>query len=275
MSSDSVITFHKMHGLGNDFVICDYRCKDNLTLTEERVQELSDRKFGIGFDLLVTLHNDLDADIYMRMYNADGSVAGACGNVTRCVAFLLCQDLKTNEVKIKTDSDILNCKKLGESTYSVNLGKPKTSWQDIPLSQELDGSNLDVGAKNLGLGYVVNVGNPHLVFFVDDCNKIDLLEDVSQYETSDLFPERINVNVAEIVNSNNIKLKTWERGVGATLACGTGASASFYAAYQKSLVSKRVNITMPGGVLELSLNDQGEVIMVGDVTYVFAGELEV
>jgi diaminopimelate epimerase len=274
MPLDREVRFHKMHGLGNDFVICDYRGLDDLILRKERIQELADRKFGIGFDLLVTMHEDDDADVYIRMYNADGSIAGACGNVTRCVAYLLCQDLGTDEVQIKTDSDILNCQKLDDTSFSVNLGRPKVSWQEIPLSMKFDSANIDVGDEKLGLGFAVNVGNPHIVFFVSHLDEVDLERDVARYETHDFFPERINVNIVEVDNNDAIKLKTWERGVGATLACGTGASASFYAAYQKGLVGDKVNVTMPGGVLEISLNENGEIVMVGDVTYVFAGKVD-
>lgn len=271
-----LVTFHKMHGLGNDFVICDLSNENNdYLIKQDRISELSDRKFGIGFDQLVTLHKDGDADIYMRIYNADGSIAGACGNVTRCVAHLLCEEFAKKQVEIKTDAGILICEMQDDNSYLANMGKPKTNWQEIPLDRELNTSQIDLSNLKLGKGFAVNVGNPHIVFFVSDIEKIDLDRDVAEYETHDFFPERINLNVAEILDERSIRLKTFERGAGATLACGTGAIATFYAAYVRGLVGDKVNVTMPGGVIEASINQDGELLMLGEVTYVFNGKVEI
>jgi diaminopimelate epimerase len=256
--------FHKMHGLGNDFVVIDARAYA-VEMTKARAHAIADRHHGIGCDQLILLEPSKIADVKMRIFNADGGEVEACGNATRCVAILL-----EKPAKIETGAGILETVPQGQSA-SVTLNPPAFDWELIPLAMPMDTADMPVGWEELERPMAVNVGNPHVVFFVDDSNAIDLERLGPQIETDPLFPERINVNVATIVNPGHIRLRVWERGVGITKACGTGACATAVAAIRSGRASSPVSVELPGGALTISWIEAGPIEMSGAATHVFSG----
>ncbi|MGE5722398.1 MAG: diaminopimelate epimerase, partial [Sphingomonadales bacterium] len=226
--------FHKMHGLGNDFVIFDAR-KAPIEMDGARARAIADRKTGIGCDQLILLEPSQRADVKMRIFNADGSEVGACGNVTRCVALLLGGD-----TLIETEGGMLNGS-AREGAATVDMGVPRFDWDQIPLAYAMDTSAMPVSWGSLENPAAVNVGNPHVIFFVEDADDIDLALFGPQIERDPLFPERVNVNVAS-VEGGAIKLRVWERGAGLTRACGTGACATAVAAIRRKLATSPVEV---------------------------------
>ena len=228
------IKFIKMHGLGNDFVIIDKR-SNNIEITENLIKKLSNRRTGVGCDQLITINNttNKDADIRIDIFNPSGDQAEACGNGTRCVAKMLFNENNEKEtLMIQSDAGILIAKKVG-ADISVNMGKLTTSWNKIPLSEEMDTLNIPIKVDGFEKGVSVNIGNPHIVFFGKSIENIDLNSIGSKIENHKFFPNKTNVEFVEIINSNKIKMKVWERGVGITLACGSGACAAVYAGLKK------------------------------------------
>ncbi len=277
----SMTQFHKMHGLGNDFIILDEREADAVPPVASRaamVAQLAHRHTGIGCDQLMVLQNSEDADCRMVIYNADGSESGACGNATRCVAWLLMRESDTTTCVIETVVGLLSCSMANNEQVSVNMGVPHCGWEAIPLIREMDTLYVRHDVSELPDGVAVNMGNPHLVLFVDDVDAVDLAHIGAALETSSLFPERANVNIAQIKNDTQITMKTWERGAGETLACGSGACATMVAARRRGLVASQARLALPGG--ELSIGWEGSeadqahpVIMTGAASYVFEGTL--
>lgn len=259
------ITFHKMHGLGNDFVILDAR-EEPIAVDREFARALCDRRTGIGCDQLIRLSLADGADLRMDIWNADGGVAEACGNATRCIVAL------TGAATIETDGGLLSGTADG-ATVSVTLEPPKFGWNEIPLADPMNTAPLPLAWDDLSAPDAVNVGNPHLVFFVEDTDGVWLEELGPRIETDPAFPDRINVNCAEIT-ADGIKLRTWERGAGLTLACGTGACATAVAAIRRKLVQSPVTVTMPGGSLSIEWAPGQPIIMHGPATHVFSGTLE-
>jgi len=257
--------FHKMHGLGNDFVIFDAR-SEAMSVTPAIARALADRRFGIGCDQLILLEPSRTADVKMRIWNHDGSEVESCGNASRCVVAL------TGATSIETAGGVV----AGGTTdgqVEVELIAPQFAWDRIPITYPMDTDAVPVGWGPLEKPMAVNVGNPHLVFFVDDLAEIDLARLGPSIEHDPAFPERINVNVASIAD-NAITLRTWERGSGLTLACGTGACATAVAAIKSKRVTSPVTVTMPGGTLTIAWAPGEKVRMIGDATYVFAGTIE-
>lgn len=259
--------FHKMHGLGNDFVVIDARSMP-LAMPTSRVKAIADRKTGIGCDQLIILEPSDGADFKMRIFNADGGEVEACGNATRAVSMLV-----GGINQIETLGGILNGAAF-EGGATVQMSPPKFEWDSIPLAYPADTSALPVGWDQLEKPFCVNVGNPHVVFFVKDADGVDLETIGPIIEHDPLFPERINVNVATVTGPNHIRLRVWERGVGITRACGTGACATAVAGIRKGLVKSPVTVTLTGGELEVAWTPGSGIEMTGSATHVFTGKAD-
>lgn len=260
------IRFHKMHGLGNDFVIFDARTHD-LALTGDQARALADRHRGIGCDQLVVMRPSTNADFAMQIFNQDGSEVSACGNATRCVVALIGHD-----VTVETGAGLLKGR-LDENAVSIDMGLPGLEWDAVPLAYPMDTLHMPVSWEDLTDPAAVNMGNPHVIFFVPDAQAVELERLGPLIEHDPLFPERVNVNVAHIAE-DGIHLRVWERGAGLTLACGTGACATAVAAIRRRLVTGPVAVHLPGGTLSIDWQPGGAVQMGGPATHVFTGEIE-
>ena len=270
-----IINFIKMHGLGNDFVIIDKRI-NNIEITKDLINKLSDRKSGAGCDQLITINPAKETDIHahIQIFNPSGDRAEACGNGTRCVAKLLFNESKLNEIQILSDAGILNAKKIDSDNISVNLGKLSTHWKEIPLSREIDSLNIPINIDGFSNGVSVNIGNPHCVFFGENINDIDLNNIGPSIENHELFPNKTNVEIIEIINKRKIKMRVWERGAGITLACGSGACASVYAGQLKNMLDNNVEVELERGSLFINIEND-EAIMIGPTEISFYGSLEI
>jgi diaminopimelate epimerase len=253
--------FHKMHGLGNDFVILDARA-GAVAMNEARARAIADRRTGVGCDQVILLEPSDVADLRMRIWNSDGGEVEACGNATRCVVLL-----EGRGVTIETKGGVLK----GDAE-GIDMGSPRFGWEDIPLAYAMDTAAMPVGWEELSAPAAVNVGNPHVVFFVEDADAVDLARLGPIIEHDPLFPERVNVNIASI-EGGAIRLNTWERGAGLTLACGTGACATAVAAIARKLARSPVEVRLPGGALTIAWEAGGAIRMSGPATHVFTGEL--
>jgi diaminopimelate epimerase len=275
----AAIPFTKMHGLGNDFVVIDAR-KAPLTLAAEQVRALADRHTGIGCDQVIIIEQapgdarDAGADAFMRILNADGSEVDACGNAMRCVAFLLMRQDARDSVLIATGADLLSAKLHDDGLVTVDMGKPRLDWRDIPLSEPLDSLHLKISEGPLHDPVGVSMGNPHCVFFVDDADAVDLATIGPILEHHTLFPERANIEVAEIRDGNSIRLRVWERGAGNTRACGTGACATLVAAHRRGLAGRTAHIELDGGTLAIEWRDDDHVLMTGPAATSFSGSFD-
>ena len=259
----------KMDGLGNDFVIIDQRSQ-NFNLNKDQIIKICDRNF-IGCDQLILINKNEEIDADVEFYNSDGSVSGACGNGTRCVADLLSKESGKKEITLLTASGSLKSKILGSNLVETEIGIPKINWQEIPLSKQLDTQDLKIeivdrnNTKHIG-GTAINVGNPHIIFFVDDIEVFDLQNIGPKIENHPLFPEKCNVTLAKVVNKNLIKVKVWERGAGLTKACGTAACATAAAANINNLVEKTTDIAFALGNLTISIDERNSIHMKGPVS---------
>jgi len=269
------INFIKMHGLGNDFVIIDKRQND-IVITKALINKLSDRKSGAGCDQLITINPSDQIDIHaqIEIFNPSGDRAEACGNGTRCVAKLLFHETNKKEIRILSDAGILCAKKIDTDNISVNLGKLSTKWEKIPLSKEIDSLNIPINIEGFSNGVAVNIGNPHCVFFGENIAAVDLHTIGPIIENYELFPNKTNVEIIEIVNRQNIKMRVWERGVGLTLACGSGACASVYAGQLKNLLDNNVEVQLERGSLFINIKND-EAIMIGPAEINFHGNIEI
>lgn len=259
--------FHKMQGLGNDFVVIDAR-DVAITLDDRHTRALANRRTGIGCDQVILIGPSKTADVRMRIWNADGSEVEACGNATRCVPVLLGGDCT-----IETAGGLLSAQ-LADGGASVDMGQPRFEWSEIPLAYAMDTSTLPVGWGELEYPAAVSMGNPHLVFFVDDIDAVPLGELGPDIEHDPLFPNRINVNIATIIEPGHVKMRTWERGAGLTLACGTGACATFAAGRRLGKLSPEAKLDLPGGSLTLAEGTDGHLLMSGPAHHVFTGEID-
>ncbi len=257
--------FDKMHGLGNDFVIVDAR-REPFNVSPSLARAIADRRTGVGCDQLIVLEPSDSADLRMRIWNSDGGEVEACGNATRCVVQL------TGAQRINSDGGLLEGEDLG-AEVEVVLGEPRFGWDEIPLAYAMDTAALPMAWDALVHPMALNVGNPHLVFFVDDVDAVPIEELGPVIEHDPAFPERINVNVAQ-VEGDGIRVKTWERGAGLTLACGTGACAAAVAAIKTRRATSPVNVNMPGGSLTIAWAPGEPVRMRGTATHVFSGEFD-
>lgn len=257
--------FHKMHGLGNDFVVIDAR-HERVAMDPGRARAIADRRTGIGCDQLILVEASDRADARMRIFNADGGEVEACGNASRCVALLL-----GGRSSIETLGGVIRGEAAADGAR-VDMGEPRFGWEQIPLAYAMDTSTMPVGWEELERPVAVNVGNPHVIFFVPDADAVDLERLGRLIEHDPLFPERINVNVATIEGRDRIRLRVWERGVGLTQACGTGACATAVAAIRAGRVDTPVTVALPGGLLTIDWSPGQPILMNGPATHVFEGE---
>jgi len=272
--------FLKMHGLGNDFVVLDARSRA-LDLTVPRRRAIADRRLGVGCDQLIVLESptEPDADVFMRIYNPDGSEAQACGNATRCVASVVMDEHKSDDVTIQTVAGLLESQKVGRGAnglpvISVDMGLVRMDWREIPVATACDTRHMPVGIGPLQDPVGTNVGNPHATFFVDDLAAIPMTELGPKLEHDPFFPERVNVGVAQIIGENRLKLSVWERGAGLTLACGSGACAAGVAAARRGLTGRKVDVVVEHGTLTIEWLRDDHVSMTGGIALAYRGELD-
>ena len=258
--------FHKMHGLGNDFVIFDGR-EAPLEMHGARARAVADRMTGIGCDQLIVLEQSASADLRMRIFNHDGSEVEACGNASRCVALLI-----GGETRIETKGGVILASASG-SAASVDMGEPRFAWDAIPLAYPMDTAAMPVAWEELECPAALNVGNPHVVFFLEDADAVDLGRLGPLIENDPLFPHRVNVNVAS-PEEEALRLRVWERGAGLTRACGTGACATAVAAIKRGLVASPVEVRLPGGSLSIDWSPGSPIQMTGPAAHVFTGEID-
>jgi diaminopimelate epimerase len=269
----------RMDGLGNKFVIVDRR-KDIVNITKEKIIHLGKLESfhrEIGFDQIIFIEREIDKAFPITIFNSDGGEVSACGNGSRCVAYLLGKDLNTKEVKLKTNNRLLNAKIVGDLDVELAMGKPIFEWNKIPLSKNLDHSKitLNIEDKVFTDGFCLNVGNPHIIFFVKDCFEHDLKILGPKIENNKLFPERTNVTFAQVNDRNNITVNVWERGAGLTKACGTAACATAVAAMIKKLTENDINIKFKEGTLNLKIDKDLNIFMRGPVSDIKYTKLEI
>lgn len=265
------IKLERMSGLGNDFLIYDARQPQNyLDLVRKSIEELSSRQNPTkGCDQFLILKSSKDADVYMEIYNADGGEVDACGNATRCIGLKISEELKKDSVKVKTQIGLLTADNLGNNVISVNMGKPIFDWKNIPLLSDVDINALPVNIDGFEKPAAVSMGNPHMVFLFNDkdVEKLDVTKLGKPLEYHPLYPERTNVEFGQVLDRKNIRLRVFERGVGETLACGTGACATAVIANKKGLCDSKINIHMNGGSLEIEISASGDILMKGAAKY--------
>ena len=266
------IEFTKMHGLGNDFVIIDNRINP-ISITPILINKLSDRRSGAGCDQLITINESSGKeDASIEIFNPNGDKAEACGNGTRCVAKLLLEENKKNSINILSDAGVLNASYKDGNNISVNMGKLYMNWKKIPLAKKIDTMNIPISIQGFSLGVAVNIGNPHIVFFGEEIDKINLNDIGSKIENHDFFPNKTNVEFIKVLNKNKIKMRVWERGVGITLACGSGACAAVYAGMKKNLISNSVEVILERGSMHILIQND-EAIMTGPAEISFKGSI--
>ena len=259
----------KMDGLGNDFVIIDNRQKVT-NLSKEQIVKICDRNF-IGCDQLILIENDNATDARLKFFNSDGGESGACGNGTRCVADLISKEKGNKIIILSTLSGSLKTEILGNNLVTTEIGNAKTKWSEIPLSNELNTKNLNIQINDLNNnqhfgGTAINVGNPHVIFFVDEIEKFNITKIGSQIENHKMFPEKCNVTIAKVVNKNLIKIKVWERGAGLTKACGTAACATAFAGKLNNFTGNNTDIEFETGKLSIFIDEKNSIHMKGPVS---------
>ncbi len=267
--------FTKMHGLGNDFVVLDARVRA-APLNADEARAIADRRTGVGCDQVIIIEPSERADVFMRIRNADGGEVNACGNAARCVAAMIMAENGGKSVTIETLAGLQTARNQGGGLVSVDMGEPRLDWDEIPLAHEMD-------TLHLGLSFgpdsdpvlsdpvAVNMGNPHAIFFVADIDGIDLATIGPMLERHPLFPERVNVSVAQVRAEDAIRLRVWERGAGITSACGTAAGAVVVAAHRRGLSARVAEVTLDGGTLRVAWAEDNHVIMTGPVATSFTG----
>ena len=268
----------KMDGLGNDFVIIDQRNK-NIDLSKDQIIKICDRSY-IGCDQLILIKKNRKIDAGIEFYNSDGSITGACGNGTRCVADLLAKENNKKEITVWTSSGSLKSNILGDNLVETEIGIPKTNWDEIPLIKNLNTKNLNIkiisknNEEHIG-GTAINVGNPHIIFFVNDIEIFDLKKVGPEIENHEFFPEKCNVTLAKVINKNLIKVKVWERGAGLTKACGTAACATAVAGKVNELTDSKVDIEFTLGKLSIFIDEKNIIHMKGPVSNIQNIEIKI
>ena len=274
-----LINAFRMDGLGNRFIIIDRREK-SINIPKEKIIHLGNLKSfhrNIAFDQIIFIEKEINNTFPITIFNSDGGEVSACGNGSRCVAYLLGKDLNNKEIKLKTNNRLLNAKIVGEFDVQLEMGTPIFEWSKIPLKEKLDHKNitLDIDGKEFTEGFSLNVGNPHIVFFVKDCFENDLKILGPKIETHELFPDRTNVTFAQIDDENNISVNVWERGAGLTKACGTAACATAVAALIKKLTKNDINIKFEEGSLNIKVDADLNIFMRGPVSEIKHTSLEI
>lgn len=276
------LEFIKMHGLGNDFVIFDQRMGGE-SLTLNHILYVANRHRGIGCDQVIHIKppKTEGTAAYLDMYNADGQGVGACGNATRCVADIIMRDEKVDNLRLETQAGILDASRADENMVTIDMGKPGLEWREIPTSEPCETLSVSLAVPSLGghdlpTASLVNMGNPHAVFFVEDVEDIDLEHLGPKIETHKFFPEKTNVEFAQILGKNKIRKRVWERGTGVTQACGSGACAALVAAVRRGLSDRKAELILDGGSLFIEWRESdNKVLMTGPVAYVFDGVIEI
>ena len=265
---ETPLAFMKMHGLGNDFVVVDARTRA-FALTKNQITAIAKRQKGVGFDQLAVIglgKEGSNADAHLTFYNADGSTSAACGNATRCIARHLMNESAAESLTLTTDRGTLFVREAGDGLVSVNMGHPQLNWAEVPLAHKMDTLELPIEGAPTATG----MGNPHCTFFVDDVQAVDLHAFGAAHEHHPLYPERTNVQVAQIVGENHIRMRVWERGVGTTLASGSSSCATAVAAARRGLTGREVQIDLDGGTLWITWAEDG-VWMTGETQHVMSG----
>ena len=265
-------SFIKMHGLENHFAIFDAR-QEPFMPSKKEIIKICDSELGVGADQVIIIENSSShADAVMRIINVDGFEAEACGNATRCIAWLLMKEFNKKQVKIETLAGILSCYLLQDDWVKCDMGRISVKSENIPLSMNIDTLQPEIEIGPLKDGVITNIGNPHITFFVDQIDAIDIEKWAPVIQEDKLFPKQVNVGIAEILDNENISLKVYERGAGLTAACGTGACVAVFAAYTKGLISnKKINVLMAAGKMIIELQAEKKVTMSGPVTYLYSG----
>ena len=271
----TALPFQKMHGLGNDFVVLDARTRA-IPLTLGQRRWIADRRRGIGCDQLIVLEPPRDrlADVFMRIHNPDGGEAGACGNATRCVAAKVMAEKHSRHAIVETISGLLDTEAVDGGLVSVDMGEVRLDWREIPLSEACDTLHLPLGLGPVSDPVGVNVGNPHAVFFVPDAARVDVAALGPVLERHKLFPERANIEFAQIIAPDRIRMRVWERGAGITQACGSGACATLVAAARRKLTGRSATVVLDGGELLIEWLADNHVRMTGGWTESFRGEID-
>jgi len=265
--------FWKMHGLGNDFVVLDAR-RTPVAIDGTEARAIADRRTGIGFDQMLIIEPGADGtDAFMRIRNADGGEVEACGNGARAVGRLLLDDTGKERVTIGTLAGPITAARAPGGLVTVDMGPARLDWQEIPLARAMDTLRLDYALGPLAGPVAVSMGNPHVVFFVPDAEAVDVAGLGPRIETDPLFPARTNVEFVEVLSPERVRMRVWERGVGITRACGTGACAAGVAAARRGLTGRRVEVVLDGGPLTIEWRDDGRVLMTGPAEISFTGTL--
>ena len=261
------LQFTKMHGCGNDFVVIDNR-NQQLELHKDEIKLLCDRHYGIGCDQLVVINsnNKNHVSAYALFWNSDGSVSATCGNATRCIASILFAETGTKTLNIETPNGVIECHKKNNALISVNIGKPKIAWNEIPLSNDVSTLELPLEGKPTA----TNFGNPHCTFFVDDLDHVDVQTQGPSIEEDALFPQKTNVQFVKVLDRAHIKIRVWERGSGVTLASGSSSCAAVDAGIRRGLLDNRVKVALEGGTVEVEKKVTG-VWLTGPTKHVFSG----
>lgn len=265
--------FWKMNGAGNSFVIFDDR-NGVLGLQPEQIKAIASKDTGVGADQVIAMEKTLRGDVFMRIWNRDGSSAEACGNATRCVAWLLMEEGGAVTRRIETPAGMLYAERAGDKIITVDMGSPLLRWEEIPLSRAMDTTRLDFSAGGYEAPGAANMGNPHVVFFVNDVSAAPIDTLGPEVEHDPLFPQGVNAGFAEIRSPEQIRLRVWERGTGVTMACGTGACAAVVAAHRQGRTGRKVEVQMDGGSLEIEWRaGDDRVLMTGPIELESTGEL--
>ena len=262
---------YKMDGLGNDFIIFDKR-KKSISLTKDQIIKISDRS-NIGCDQVIFIDNDKSSNAYLTFYNSDGGEIAACGNGSRCAAYLLMKENNNKKISLRTKVGILQAELDDKNLVRINMGQPNFKWGEIPLSKEMNNKNLKIkinstDGKEIEGGFSLSVGNPHIIFFVEDFNKFNLKEIGPKIENHNYFPEKCNVTLASIKNKKHVKVKVWERGAGLTKACGTAACATAVSGAVLKLNERYVDIEFQEGLLNIDWSADNNIYMTGKVSEV-------
>ena len=280
------LAFTKMHGLGNDFVVIDARAGKpaaGMAISAAQAAAIADRRTGVGCDQFIIIEDaptedGAETDAFMRIRNADGGEVDACGNATRCIGAVLLDETGKDTVLIRTGADLLTATRAGYGLVTVDMGVARVGWDEIPLSADADTLHLDLARGALSDPAAASMGNPHATFFVDDAEAIAIAELGPALEHDPIFPERANIGVAQIIAPDRMRLRVWERGVGLTLACGTGACAAVVNAHRRGLADRRMVVVVDGGELLIDWREDrpggaGRVFMTGPAETSFSGAL--
>ena len=266
--------YFKMNGCGNDFVILDARSRGALPLSDAQARAIADRKSGVGCDQVIALERSMRGDAYMRIWNADGGGSDACGNAARCVAWLLMEEGGAVSRRIETPAGMLYAQRAGDHVITVDMGSPLLRWEEIPLARAMATDRMEYDVNGLPAPGAVNMGNPHVVFFVNDVRATPIETLGPRIEHDPLFPQRVNAGFAEVRSPQQIRLRVWERGAGLTKACGTGACAAVVAAHRQGRTGRSVEVLVDGGSLQIEWREGDDrVLMTGPVELEGTGDL--